>query len=263
MSGSQGAWARVVVGPRMRIASADAGWLQLFRFSLGEVANKSLAICSGPKTKIKAIESMLESRAGPPTWVTLYDKSGSEVVLIVRASLTREENEDNLALEMQSVDSLSRSFERSEQQDAEAAASFSNDRHEESVDSLSLFELRKEQDREAEDAAASSDDTLSREGSFSASFSESFSSAITLEPAATTQKQQDEQEAATAASCRTTPVWTSREEPASFSSATTLEPAATIHKGGRAHLQSFLAAGRRRDLAGERGQGQLFSRARS
>ena len=70
-------WACVVVGagPQMRIASADAGWLRLFGFSLGEVANKSLAICSGPKTKI-AIESLVERGAGETTWITLYEKSG-------------------------------------------------------------------------------------------------------------------------------------------------------------------------------------------
>jgi hypothetical protein len=49
---------------------------------------------------------------------------------------------------------------------------------------------------------------------------------------------------------------------ASFSSLILLEPSASIHNSSRAHLKSFLAAGRRRDLAGERGEGRRFSRAR-
>ncbi|KAJ1491614.1 hypothetical protein T484DRAFT_1932914 [Baffinella frigidus] len=121
--GSKGAWTRVVVGagPRMRIASADAGWLRMFGFSLGEVANKSLAICSGPKTRI-SIESLVERGAGVPASITFYEKNGSEVVVVVRASRF----EDNIAFEMQSFDLFAgcqgSDGYRGEEQDREAGS---------------------------------------------------------------------------------------------------------------------------------------------
>lgn len=111
----------------MRIASADAGWLRLFRFSPGEVLNKTLAICYGPKTKLKDIESLVGSRAAAPTWVTFYDKGGSEVVMAVRrhgcpTCMNAQGDEDNVTLEMKSVDSFSCCSERSEQQDDDEMA---------------------------------------------------------------------------------------------------------------------------------------------
>lgn len=95
----------VGAGPLMRIASADAAWLTLFRFSPGEVVKKSLGICCGTKTNIAAIASMVERRAGAPTWVTLYDKSGSEVDLVVRARV--QDADEDVSLEMLSVDAFS------------------------------------------------------------------------------------------------------------------------------------------------------------
>ncbi|KAJ1491645.1 hypothetical protein T484DRAFT_1932984 [Baffinella frigidus] len=161
MPDAQGSkWARVVVGAGagsgMRIASADAGWLRLFGFCLGEVANKSLGIVSGPMTKIE-IESLVERGAGAPTRDTFYEKSGSEVVVLVRASRF----EDNIVLEMKSIDLFSDDGERREEQDLEEASASSDDTA----------------------SAASTDDAASCSREEGASLSASFSSSILVEPA--------------------------------------------------------------------------------
>jgi hypothetical protein len=92
----------------MRIRNADPRWLQLFGFSLGEVLSKSLRICSGPKTKLATISTLL-AKAGSsscaPTWVTMYEKSGDEICLVVRAALG-EDGSGDVVLEMQGVNSL-------------------------------------------------------------------------------------------------------------------------------------------------------------
>jgi hypothetical protein len=103
-------WCKVTVSaePHMRIRNADPRWLQLFGFSLGEVLSKSLRICSGPKTKLATISTLL-AKAGSsscaPTWVTMYEKSGDEICLVVRAALG-EDGSGDVVLEMQGVNSL-------------------------------------------------------------------------------------------------------------------------------------------------------------
>jgi hypothetical protein len=204
--GSKGAGGRVVVGsgPRMVIASADAGWLRLFGFSAGEVVKRSsLKICCGPKTKIDTTESLVDRTAGAaPTWITLYEKNGSEVVVVVRATRVEEGDDDakpQFALEMQSVDWLSGGGERGGKTEEETAEELTDDT------------------ASTSSKGSCTGSSADRDSSFSASFS-----ALKVLP----------------------------------------EPT-TIKKGSRAHLKSFLAAGRTRNLAEEVGaEGKRFSRVR-
>ena len=193
--GSKRGWARVVVGagPRLQIREASAGWFRLFGFSAGEVAERSLRICSGPKTKMVAIETLVDAirlpkrrSLGAPIWCTLYDRSGSEVFVVIRAA-SRLEDGDDIALEIQRIDYLFP--ERNEKQH--------------------------EQEQTAEEMA-SSEDTISVSSTGSS-------------------RRNDEQESS-------------------------FEAPFSIPHSSCVHLQSFLAASRRRDLTGEKGEGQRFPR---
>jgi len=236
--GSKGAGGRVVVGAgaRMLIAGADAGWLRLFGFSAGEVVKRSsLRICCGPKTKIDTIPSLVERTAGAaPTWVTLYEKSGSEVVVVVRATCVEEGDDDanpQFAIEMLSVDWISGAGGNTEEDSAEKMA--------DDTASLSL-----------------SSSCTGKSVDHAPPFSPSVPSLHLLpEPGGHVtgaHLARDRHRRSTCFAAHGSKAYPWPEfEPTNFK------------KGGRAHLLSFMAADRRRDCAGEVGEEKRFSRVRN